>query len=66
MNQLQRMQQAVHEAGLDAWLLYDFRGSNALAWNILDLPEDAHCTRRWMIVIPAPGPITKIVHRRVQ
>lgn len=63
MNQLQRMQQAVHEAGIDAWLLYDFRGSNALAWNILDLPEDAHCTRRWMIVIPAHGPITKIVHR---
>lgn len=63
MNYLQRMQQAVQEAGLDAWLLYDFRGSNALAWNILDLPEDAHCTRRWMIVIPAHGSVTKIVHR---
>lgn len=66
MRKLHRLQDAVREAGLDAWLLYDFRGTNPLAWKILDLPVDAHCTRRWMIVIPASGPIIKIVHRMEQ
>lgn len=60
---LDSLQQAVREAGVDAWALYDFRGSNPLAWKILDVPPDAHCTRRWMVVIPAHGTITKIVHR---
>ncbi|MBU3741849.1 MAG: aminopeptidase P family protein, partial [Candidatus Kapabacteria bacterium] len=60
---LDSLQQAVREAGIDAWALYDFRGSNPLAWKILDIPADAHCTRRWMVIIPAHGAITKIVHR---
>ncbi|CAN5567239.1 M24 family metallopeptidase [soil metagenome] len=59
---LDRLQSAVRTSGLDAWVLYDFRGSNTLAWNILKIAPDAHCTRRWMIVIPAKGKTVKIVH----
>lgn len=58
-----RLQQAVKSSGIDAWVLFDFRKSNALAWSILELPDDAHCTRRWMIVVPATGECVKIVHR---
>lgn len=57
---------AVREAGIDAWALYDFRGSNRIAWDILGLAADAHCTRRWMVVAPAQGPTTAIVHRLEQ
>ncbi|MDZ4746751.1 MAG: M24 family metallopeptidase [bacterium] len=64
--ELQRMQLAVREAGLDAWLLYDFRGSNFLAWSMLNLPADTHSTRRWIVCIPSHGEPTKIVHRMEQ
>ena len=57
---------AVRDAGIDAWVLYDFRGSNMIAWDILGLASDAHCTRRWMVAIPAQGPTTVIVHRLEQ
>ena len=60
------MQTAIREAGFDAWVLYDFRGSNDLAWDILALDKEAHCTRRWMVVIPAKGKAHKIVHRMEQ
>ncbi len=63
---LLKMQRAVREAGLDAWLLYDFRGSNFLAWSMLHLPLETHSTRRWMICIPAQGEPSKIVHRMEQ
>jgi Xaa-Pro aminopeptidase len=57
------LQEALRSAGIDAWALYDFRGTNDLAWSMLDVPSDAHCTRRWMVVIPANGVPVKIVHR---
>lgn len=60
------MQKAVRDAGLDAWLLYDFRGSNFLAWSILQLPPETHSTRRWIVCVPAHGNPTKIVHRMEQ
>ena len=63
---LLKMQQAVREAGLDAWLLFDFRGSNYLAWSMLHLPPETHSTRRWMVAIPAHGEPIKIVHRMEQ
>ncbi len=56
-------QEALRKAGIDAWVMYDFRGTNDLAWTMLDIPPDAHCTRRWMVVIPAQGHPIKIAHR---
>lgn len=60
------IQESIRKNGADAWALYDFRGTNDLAWTMLNIPSDAHCTRRWMVVIPAQGHIVKIVHRMEQ
>lgn len=61
MNHLQRA--VASHAGIDAWVLYDFRKSNPLAWHMLDLDAETHCTRRWLVVIPAHGRIQKVVHK---
>ncbi|MCX6140046.1 MAG: M24 family metallopeptidase [Candidatus Kapabacteria bacterium] len=55
-------QEALRAAHIDAWVMYDFRGTNDLAWTMLDVPSDAHCTRRFVVVIPAHGNPVKIVH----
>lgn len=65
-NDLLNMQRAVREAGLDAWLLYDFRGSNTLAWSMLHIPPETHSSRRWLVCIPAHGEPIKISHRMEQ
>ena len=48
--------------GLDAWLLYDFRGINPIAQNVAGL-ADAHITRRWFCLIPAQGEPRWLVHK---
>jgi Xaa-Pro aminopeptidase len=63
---LPRYQEALRAATIDAWMMYDFRGSNDLAWQMLDIAPHAHCTRRWAVVIPAQGTPVKIVHRMEQ
>lgn len=63
---LSTFQAALSNAGIDAWALYDFRGQNNLAWTMLNIPPDAHCSRRWMVVIPATGKPVKLVHRMEQ
>ena len=52
---LATIQTAMHELHIDAWLLIDFRGNNSIAWNIIGLPENTHCTRRWAVLIPKVG-----------
>jgi len=66
MSQLSIMQRAVAESGFDAWVLYDMRRSNELAWDVLQLAPQAHCTRRWMVIIPAQGRPVKLTHRMEQ
>ncbi len=60
------IQQVIRSYGFDAWVLYDFRGSNSIAWQLLGLSADTHCTRRWMMVIPAEGTPVKILHAMEQ
>ena len=48
--------------GLDAWLLYDFRGINPIAQNVAGLAE-AHITRRWFCLVPAVGEPRWLVHK---
>ena len=48
--------------GLDAWLLYDFRGINPISQNVAGLAE-AHITRRWFCLIPAHGEPRWLVHK---
>jgi len=61
--ELTTIQKAIRKVGADAWVLYDFRGTNDLAWDMLALADDAHCTRRWLVIIPAHGHMKKIVHK---
>ena len=63
MFDLAPLQTAVRQAGLDGWLLYDFRGLNVLARRVLAIPGDAILTRRWFYLIPAEGEPRKLVHR---
>ena len=57
------IQQALREAGIDGWLFYDFRGSDPLAYRILQLDPSLHVTRRWYYWVPAQGEPVKLLHR---
>ncbi len=48
------MQAAIAEEGVDAWLFYDFRGSDPIARRVLGL-GDRPSTRRWFYCVPAQG-----------
>ncbi len=63
MFDLARIQAALAEQKLDAWLLYDFRGSNILARRVLDLAPDQMGSRRFFYCIPREGQPIKLVHR---
>ena len=52
---LEQVQAALADEGLAGWLLYDFRGSNPLALELLALPAGALLTRRFFYWIPAVG-----------
>lgn len=58
------VQQALVEDGLDAWLLYDFHGSNPIASRLTGL-DGAHtmATRRWYYLIPRTGSPRGLVHK---
>jgi len=62
MKSLGNIQEALQQLGLDAWLLLDFRGSNSIAHEIIEMPQNMHCTRRWAVLIPASGQIQTLVH----
>lgn len=58
------IQEAVRKIpSLDGWLFYDFRGSDLLAYRVLQLDPTAHVTRRWYYWIPAHGEPIKLMHR---
>jgi Xaa-Pro aminopeptidase len=60
---IEKIQQALKEAGIDGWLFYSFRGSDPIAANILGMAGEGHiATRRWWYLIPQSGEPTKIVH----
>jgi Xaa-Pro dipeptidase len=55
-----RIQGELARLGLDAWLLYDFRGLNPVAGGLLGLPA---MTRRYFVLIPREGEPVAITHR---
>ena len=57
---LARIQRALTDAGLDGWLLYDFRGLNPVAGALLGI--EGMATRRIFALIPATGTPTAITH----
>jgi Xaa-Pro aminopeptidase len=59
--EISRIQSALAAQKLDGWLLYDFRGTNAIAEGLVGLGGQ-HVTRRWYYFIPATGEPRKLVH----
>jgi Xaa-Pro dipeptidase len=56
------IQKAIKAEGFDGWLLYDFRGSNHFASQIMAISAHLHRTRRTFYFIPAQGTPQKLVH----
>jgi Xaa-Pro dipeptidase len=58
------VQTALKADGLDGWLLYDFRGINAIAADVTGVSrQTGHlATRRWYYLIPATGEPRGLVH----
>jgi Xaa-Pro aminopeptidase len=61
---LPAIQEALRTDGIDAWLLYDFRGLNPIASDLTGvLRQGGHlATRRWYYLIPATGEPRALVH----
>jgi Xaa-Pro dipeptidase len=57
------VQESLRSDGVDAWLLYDFNGSNPIAARLAGLTNGSHMTtRRWYYLIPASGSPRALVH----
>ncbi|MCX6152016.1 MAG: M24 family metallopeptidase [Ignavibacteriales bacterium] len=59
---LKKIQSILTKMNFDAWLFYDFRGSNDLAHQILNISPDAHLTRRLFYFVPKNGTPIKILN----
>jgi len=59
---LPKIQEILRSMNLDGWLLFDFRGMNELALNVLDIGKDKHLTRRIFYFIPSSGEPSKMVN----
>lgn len=56
------VQKQLADSGIDGWLLCDFHGSNRLALEFLQIPQDKMATRRFFYLIPAKGEPIALVH----
>ena len=60
---LEAIQAALREAGIDGWLFYDHHHRDPIGERILGLDPKAQITRRWYYFIPAQGEPRKLMHR---
>ncbi len=51
------------QEGLDGWLIYDFRGHNGIAIEVLGIDPELLLSRRCFYWIPKQGQPLKIIHR---
>ncbi|MER3556411.1 MAG: aminopeptidase P family protein [Meiothermus sp.] len=58
---LPQVQEFLRKAGIDGWLVYDFRGTNPFATRVLNHGGNL-LTRRWFVWIPAEGAPKVLVH----
>jgi Xaa-Pro dipeptidase len=57
------VQKALQTDGLDAWLLYDFQGSNPVSYRLAGMGGAGHlATRRWFYLVPQSGEPQALVH----
>ena len=57
------VQKAIRTSGLDGWLFFDHHRRDPLAYRILNISTSVDPTRRWYCLIPAEGPVKKLVHQ---
>jgi Xaa-Pro aminopeptidase len=62
MQRLSQIQTAIAAEHLDGWLLYEFRGLNPIALDVLGIPAARSGSRRWACFIPAAGEPRWLVH----
>lgn len=55
------IQELLRRQDIPAWLFYDFRHSNPIAYRALGLDESTHATRRWYYLVPREGEPHKLV-----
>ncbi len=60
-HKLKEVQARLVEEKIEAWLFFDFRRSNPLAYTFLEIPPDKMVTRRFFYWIPQQGDPIKIV-----
>jgi Xaa-Pro dipeptidase len=58
---VQAIQQALRQEGIDGWLLSDFRNRDYLAYRLLGLNFEKMSSRRWYYYLPARGEPKKLV-----
>ena len=54
------LQAALKAAGVDGWLLYDFRGINGIAKGFVGI--EGFVSRRWFVWVPVSGTPTVVTH----
>ncbi|GCE14115.1 M24 family metallopeptidase [Tengunoibacter tsumagoiensis] len=59
--ELAQIQEAIRGEQLDGWLFYDFRKSNPIAYQVLQLPVEEMYTRRWFYYVPVQGEPTALI-----
>jgi Xaa-Pro aminopeptidase len=62
MPNIEAIQAALREQGIDGWLFYDILHRDPIAYRVLGL-DHALAKRRWFYMIPAKGRPRKLVHR---
>jgi Xaa-Pro dipeptidase len=62
MPNIEAIQSALREQGIDGWLFYDILHRDPIAYRVLGL-DHALAKRRWFYMIPANGAPRKLVHR---
>jgi Xaa-Pro aminopeptidase len=53
--QIDLIQQALRDEGLDGWLFFDHHQRDPIAYRVLGFSPAQHVTRRWYYLIPAHG-----------
>ena len=61
--ELERIQKALRDSGIEGWLFYDFHRRDPIAYRVLGLTTPGMATRRWYYLVPAQGQPVKLVHR---